>query len=97
MNRCKKHRWITTEFIGDPGSYVARVRSTCDCGKIKERAATWDERNAEILRRSCGVCGLPKSLHPVEDIDPRDCISLLSNRLKELENRLESLENWRNS
>lgn len=98
MASCR-HKWSEpVNFVGDPWStYCPDVMVACvKCGKQKTRCASSDERARERERLTCQVCGFKNELHGQgTDVPGLTCITLLSSRVRELEDRLFSIENWR--
>ena len=97
MKRCG-HVWSTISFIGNPfGNYWnCEIAERCDlCNKDRKRQARSEEVEVEIRRLTC-ECGF---LHADHENGAghcgSSCIKLLTAKVRDLEERLHSLEAWR--
>jgi hypothetical protein len=94
MKRCK-HEFVRVKFKRDPTIYSAwqcEIEEKCTlCGKIHTRTPTHEEHAFEIIECTCKICGMF-----IKDHRGEGCLIALVKKMNDLEERLQSLERWRN-
>jgi ferredoxin len=94
-SKCKKHKWtlLTVVSFSDRSYYDYErgsnrcIRVCANCSITKDDHLKQEEWNLEHRRRRCDRCGI---LHAHEDNSTDMCIRLLSRKIEDLEQSLES-------